>query len=129
MKGKKIVTTIIGVTLLIGLTAGIASAAGETWKLVSAAADVLKVDSVKREITIKSPLGTVMTLSVDKRVERLKEIKAGDQIQVDYYVSLASEIREPTAEEKENPITVLETAAKAPPETRRKTPEKLSERG
>jgi len=30
---------------------------------------------------------------------------------------LASEIREPTAEEKENPLTVLEGAVKAPPDT------------
>jgi len=117
MKGKNLLTTIIAVTLVIGLTAGIASAAREVWQNVLVTADVLKVDLEKREITIKGPQGDVTTLSVDKRVERLNEIKAGDQVKVDYYVSLASEIREPTAEEKENPITVLENAAKAPPET------------
>ena len=60
---------------------------------------------------------SVSSFTVDKRVERLNEVKAGNKIKVDYYVSLASEIREPTADEKENPITVLTAPAKAPPKT------------
>ena len=59
----------------------------------------------------------VTTLSVDQQVKRLNEIKTGDKVNIEYYISLASEIREPTPEEKENPITILAVAAKAPPET------------
>src|SRR5262249_17702106 len=33
----------------------------------------------------------------------------------EYYVSLAAEVRKPTAEEEKHPITVIEGAGKAPP--------------
>lgn len=117
MKAKKILNMMMVVTLTIGLMAGVASAAREIWQVVSVTAEVQKVDLEKRDLTIKDQQGNVSSFTVDKRVERLNEIKAGDKVNVDYYVSLASEIREPTAEEKENPITVLEVAAKAPPDT------------
>ena len=55
-----------------------------------------------------------MTFKVDERVERLGEIAVGDVVKSEYYVSLAAELREPTAEEKEEPLVVLEGAAKAP---------------
>jgi Cu/Ag efflux protein CusF len=119
MKTDKILNVILAIilTITICLTAGPASAAREIWQIISVTAEVLKVEPEKREITLKDPLGDVTILSVDKRVKRLDEIKAGDKVELDYYVSLASEIREPTAEEKENPITVLAIAAKAPPGT------------
>ena len=117
MKAKNILNMMMAVTLTICLMAGVASAVREIWQVVSVTAEVQKVDLEKRELTLKGPQGNVLSFTVDKRVERLSEVKAGDKVNVDYYVSLASEIREPTAEEKENPITVLETAAKAPPET------------
>lgn len=90
---------------------------GEIWRLVNVTAIVTAIDMNKRELTIKGPKGEVTTFTVDKRVKRLNEIKKGDTIKVDYYVSLASEIREPTAEEKKYPLIVLEDAAKAPPDT------------
>ena len=117
MKTEKMLNAILSIILTICLTAGLASAAREIWQIISVTAEVLKVDPEKREIMLKDPSGDITTLSVDKRVKRLGEIKTGDKVEVDYYVSLASEIREPTAEEKENPITVLAVAAKAPPET------------
>ncbi len=117
MKAKNILNMMMVVTLTIGLMAGVASAVREIWQVVSVTAEVQKVDLEKRELTIKDQQGNVSSFTVDKQVERLNEVKAGDKIKVDYYVSLASEIREPTAEEKENPITVLEVAAKAPPDT------------
>ena len=117
MKAKKILNMMMVVTLTIGLMAGVAVAVREIWQVVSVTAEVQKVDLEKRELTINGPQGNDSSFTVDKRVERLNEIKAGDKVNVDYYVSLASEIREPTAEEKENPITVLEVVAKAPPDT------------
>jgi Cu/Ag efflux protein CusF len=90
---------------------------GEIWQLVTVTAIVKAIDMNKRDLTIEWPGGEVTTFTVDKQVKRLNELKKGDKIKVDYYVSLASEIREPTAEEKENPLIVLEGAAKAPPDT------------
>ena len=85
--------------------------------LVSVTAKVEALDLEKREITLKGPLGNVVTLVADQRVKRLNEIKVGDEITADYYVALLAELREPTAEEKKNPLTVLESKAKAPPGT------------
>src|SRR5215831_8778118 len=81
--------------------------------LLSITAKVTAVDYDKREITLKGPLGNEETLIVDPKVKRLKEIKVGDHITADYYVSLAAELRKPTAEEEKEPLTVVEGAAKA----------------
>jgi hypothetical protein len=85
--------------------------------LTSVTAKVQAIDLDKREITLKGPEGKVVTLTVDKSVKRLDEVKVGDDVQADYYVALAAEVREPTAEEKATPLTVLESKAKAPPGT------------
>src|ERR1044071_8792162 len=82
--------------------------------LVSVTAKVEAVDLDKREVTVKGPLGNVVTLNVDKRVKRLNEVKVGDEITADYYIAFAAELREPTAEEKANPLSVLSETGRAP---------------
>jgi len=82
--------------------------------LVSVTGTVQAVDPAKREVTLKGPLGNTVTFAVDKRVRRFNEIKAGDNVTANYYISLAGELREPTTEEKETPITVLNGLARAP---------------
>ena len=81
---------------------------------VSVTAKVTAIDYTKREVTLKGPLGNVVTFTVDKAVQRLNEIKVGDDVTAEYYVSLAADVRLPSAEEKANPIKVLEETAKAP---------------
>jgi hypothetical protein len=66
---------------------------------------------------LKGPLGNKVTFTVDKRVKRLNEMKIGDRVQADYYVSFAAELRPPTADEEKNPIVMLDAAGKAPPGT------------
>ena len=82
--------------------------------LLSVTAKVEAVDLEKREITLKGPLGNVETLTVEKTVKRLDEVKPGDEVTAKYYVSVAAELREPTQQEKENPIMIVTGAAKAP---------------
>jgi hypothetical protein len=82
--------------------------------LVTATAKVEAVDLEKRELTLKGPLGDVETVTVDKAVKRLDEIKPGDEVTAKYYVSIAAELRDPTPEEKENPIMVVSGAERAP---------------
>ncbi|HEV8542660.1 MAG TPA: hypothetical protein VGR78_09735, partial [Verrucomicrobiae bacterium] len=82
--------------------------------LVTATATVQDLDLEKRELTLKGPLGDVSTITVDKSVKRLDEIKPGDQVTAKYYLSIAAELREPTDEEKEHPIMIVEGTAKAP---------------
>ena len=82
--------------------------------LVTATATVQELDVAKREVTLKGPLGDISTLKVSDEVKRLDEIKVGDKVTAKYYVSVAGELREPTEEEKKNPIMVVTGKAKAP---------------
>jgi len=88
--------------------------AREVGRIVTTIATVTAVDPEKREITLKDSKGNEVTFAVDKSVTRLKEVKVRDKVRAEYYVSIASEIRPPTAEEKDKPLAVLETTAKAP---------------
>lgn len=115
---KSILTTAL---VTIGLCASAIAADKEIHEmgredqiLISATAKVEEVNLEKRELTLKGPLGDSQTVTVDKAVKRLNEIKVGDNVTAKYYVSVAAELREPTAEEKANPIMVVEGAAKAP---------------
>jgi Cu/Ag efflux protein CusF len=81
---------------------------------VSITAKVTAIDYTTREVTLKGPLGNMVTFTVDKQVQRLNEIKVGDDVTAEYYVSLAADVRLPSAEEKANPFKVLEETAKAP---------------
>ena len=85
--------------------------------LVRITATVEAIDYGKREATLKGPLGNSVTFTVDERVKRLNEIKVGDTVAADYYVSVAAELRPPTTAEKANPLVILEGAGKTPPGT------------
>ena len=85
--------------------------------LVTVTAKVQAIDQGKRQVTLKGPLGNVVTFIVDERVKRLGEVKVGDEVTADYYVSLAGELRAPTAEEKETPLTIIAGGARAPKDT------------
>ncbi|MEW6368400.1 MAG: hypothetical protein AB1714_27545 [Acidobacteriota bacterium] len=82
--------------------------------LAEVTATVQAIDLNKREVTLKGPLGNVVSFVVDESVKRLDEVKVGDEVTARYYVSLAAELREPTAEELKNPLVVTEDAARAP---------------
>jgi hypothetical protein len=82
--------------------------------LVTITASVEAINYTNREVTLKGPLGNEVTFTVDERVKRLNEVKVGDLVQADYYVSLAAELRKPTAEEQQHPIVLLDAAGKAP---------------
>ncbi len=85
--------------------------------LVTVTAKVEAIDQAKREVTLKGPLGNVVTFVVDERVKRLNEVNVGDEVTADYYVSLAGELRAPTADERKNPLTILAGGARAPKDT------------
>jgi hypothetical protein len=85
--------------------------------LVTVTASVEAIDLGKREVSLKGPLGNTVTFTVDQRVKRLNEVKVGDLVQADYYLSFAAELRQPTPEEEKTPFVVLDAAAKAPPGT------------
>lgn len=82
--------------------------------LVTVTATVQAVDHDQRVVTLKGPLGNVVTFKVDQRVKRLNEVRVGDLVTAEYYVSLAGELRPPTEVEKQNPIMVAEETVRAP---------------
>ena len=83
--------------------------------LLTITASVEAINYTNREATLKGPLGNTVTFTVDKRVKRLDEVKVGDLVQADYYISFAAELRKPTPEEETNSIVLLDAAGKAPP--------------
>jgi len=58
-------------------------------------ATVEKLDLEKRMVTLRAPMGNVLTISVDERVKNLPQVKVGDQVVVKYYESLAVRMAEP----------------------------------
>jgi len=85
--------------------------------LVTITASVEAINYTNREVTLKGPLGNGVTFTADQRVKRLNEVKVGDLVRADYFVSFAAELRKPTPEEEKNPFVELNAAAKAPPGT------------
>ena len=85
--------------------------------LVTVTASVEAIDHATREVTLKGPLGNSVTFTADQRVKRLNEIKVGDLVRADYYVSIAAELRKPTEEEEKTPFVMLDAAGTAPPGT------------
>ncbi|MCX6922999.1 MAG: hypothetical protein NT154_07295, partial [Verrucomicrobia bacterium] len=57
--------------------------------LVTLTASVEAIDPATREVTLKGPLGNTVTFTVDQRVKRLDEVKVGDLVRADYYISIA----------------------------------------
>ena len=67
-------------------------------------------------MTLKGPQGQLETFFVDKKVQRFNEAKVGDKVSLDYYLGFNAEVRNPTAEEQQNPLVVLDTAGRAGPD-------------
>lgn len=69
--------------------------AGSFEREVTVVADVVSVDAAKPSITLRGPLRTV-TLKV-KDPEKIKNVKAGDQVQVTYLESVSIVVYKPGA--------------------------------
>ena len=84
----------------------------EVWEYASITATVETIDLQERKVALRGPSGNVMAFTVDERVGRLNEIEVGDEVVASYFVSLATELREPTAEEKASPLSVVTGAGR-----------------
>ncbi len=76
--------------------------------LVTKIETVTAVDYETRDITLIDELGKEVTVNAGPEVERLAEIEVGDTVEVDFYMSVAAELRAPTEEELENPLEIIE---------------------
>jgi hypothetical protein len=77
-------------------------------------AEVTAINLATREVTLKGPQSNEVTITVGPAVKRLDEVKVGDFVRVDYLVSVAAEIRKPTAEEAKHPLVITAAGGKTP---------------
>lgn len=87
----------------------------EAYVYESVVATVKAVDLAKREVILVLPEGREFTLVADPRIQRLAEVKPGDKVKAEYFISLAAEMREPTAQELASPLEVVVGEVKAKP--------------
>ena len=80
---------------------------------VQVSAVITDIDHETRELTLQLPSGAFVTMNAGEEIQRFNEFAVGDAIVATYVTSLAGEVREPTAEEEENPWQELDAAAVA----------------
>jgi hypothetical protein len=80
----------------------------DSW-LISTSATVDAIDQKTRIVTLRGSQGNTTTFKVDDSVKNLDQIKAGDKVVADYYVSLAFQVVKVGAKEG-TPETMVYTA-------------------
>jgi hypothetical protein len=80
---------------------------------VNLTAIVTEIDVDSREVTLATPEGAVVTLNASDEVQRLDEVEVGDVVVVVYKTLIKAEFRDPTPEERENPLVVLSEEERA----------------
>ena len=76
-------------------------------------AEVTAINPATREVTLKGPQGNEVTVTASDVVKRLDEVKVGDFVRADYLVSVAAELRPPTAEEAKHPLVIMGVGERA----------------
>lgn len=71
-------------------------------------ATVVDVDREAQQVSLKSPVGNIVTLTIPPEVATLENVKVGDTVVVTYIAGMEMELREPTAEELAEPWAVVE---------------------
>ena len=84
---------------------------GERTSVKKISALITKIDAKTREVTLKGPLGSVLTVTAGPEVTRFDEFAVGDLVSATYVSSLSGELRAPTEAELAEPIVVLDAGA------------------
>jgi hypothetical protein len=85
----------------------------EDIEVVTLIAEVTAINHETRQVTFKGEYGKELNMVVDDSVQRLDEVEVGDTIKLGYVLSIAYDLREPTADELENPIQIIEGVERA----------------
>ena len=80
---------------------------------IESVATVTAIDKATREVTLKNEKGESSTVKVPDDMTRLDEVSVGDRVHARYTVSVTSELRAPTEEEKKEPFVAVEGGGKA----------------
>ena len=81
---------------------------------INVAAKVKAINYATRQVTLVSADGRETSFRVGDQVQRLNEVKVGDNVQARFTASVVAELRAPTAEELANPIAITRTQGRAP---------------
>ena len=90
---KKVWGVSLGVMFMVSLLAGGCATDQEkptverSW-VETITATVEALDLANRMVTLRGPQGNVVSLRVDESVKNLPQVKVGDQVVANYYVSL-----------------------------------------
>lgn len=87
--------------------------AGSESMLIEAESVVQSINYSTRAITLKTSDGEPMAIIAGPEIQNFAQIIAGDKVKVEYLISVAFEVREPTAEELAASEETLEIAARA----------------
>ena len=85
----------------------------EKMEEVTVQGTVKEINPETREITLMDKDGGLMTVTAGEEVERFDEIAVDDIIEFDYLTYIKAEFREPTEEEKAEPVQMMVEAGKA----------------
>ncbi len=85
----------------------------EKMEQVTVRGTVTEINAETREITLMSKDDGLMTVTAGEEVERFDEIAVDDIIEFDYFTYIKAEFREPTEEEKAEPVQMLVEAGKS----------------
>jgi hypothetical protein len=84
-------------------------------EVLSYTGTITDIDYANREITLKDSQGQLQTFQVSQDVQRFNEAKIGDKVSVDFYYGFSAELRKPTAEEQQNPLSILQATGRTAP--------------
>lgn len=87
--------------------------AGEESQLKQMTATVGDVHQASRTLTLKTNDGRLVPLKVGPEVRNLKQVKAGDKVELDYFEAVEFEVRAPTDEERQLAGVGVDVAARA----------------
>ena len=104
-------------TLLIGMLCSVTSFAQapgrEDVSIISVTEEVEAINYETREVVLRDASGQLKHIIVNDRVKRLNEVKVGDKVSVDIFVSNLYEVRSPTEAEKNEPFIELDHTVQA----------------
>jgi hypothetical protein len=77
-------------------------------QFVTVVATVEAVDRSRRKVTLRGPEGGTHVVTVGEDIEGFDRVDVGDEVEVQFFQDIVSEIREPTAEELETPLRIVD---------------------
>ncbi|GJM11250.1 MAG: hypothetical protein DHS20C11_35260 [Lysobacteraceae bacterium] len=87
----------------------------EEWLRVEISSVVEAIDRENKVLEVAGPKGHPLTIGAGE-AKRFDEVKVGDRLAIEYWTFMRAEFREPTPQERAEPLVVVTDAALSPPE-------------